>query len=149
MNEIEILSLVWFIIGIVLLLSELVLPGFVIFFFGVGALITSIIVFLTGIDSVPIQILIFLSSSLLCLAFLRKYFSKLFKGKIDNKDDLKDEFIGKKCIVINEIKPNSLKGKVEFNGSIWEADSEFYIDRGTTVEITERNNLTLKVKPVE
>ncbi|HCA43270.1 MAG TPA: hypothetical protein DEP28_08465, partial [Bacteroidetes bacterium] len=39
--------------------------------------------------------------------------------------------------------------KVEFNGSIWEADSEFYIDRGTTVEITERNNLTLKVKPVE
>ncbi|HRE40423.1 MAG TPA: NfeD family protein [Ignavibacteria bacterium] len=149
MNEIEILSLVWFIVGIILLLSELIIPGFVIFFFGIGALVTSLIIFFVGIESVPIQILIFLLSSILSLVLLRKYFSKLFKGKVDNKEELKDEFLGKKCLVINEIKPNSLKGKVELNGAIWEADSEFFIERGVTVEIIGRNNITLIVKPVE
>lgn len=34
-------ELVWFIIGLVLFLLELVLPGFVIFFFGVGAWVTT------------------------------------------------------------------------------------------------------------
>jgi len=131
------------------LLSELIIPGFVIFFFGIGALVTSLIIFFVGIESVPIQILIFLLSSILSLVLLRKYFSKLFKGKVDNKEELKDEFLGKKCLVINEIKPNSLKGKVELNGAIWEADSEFFIERGVTVEIIGRNNITLIVKPVE
>lgn len=142
-------SLIWFIIGIIFLFSELIMPGFIIFFFGIGGLVTSLSVYLFDIESVIIQIIIFLASSMLSLALLRKFFSKLFKGKVGSDKLLHDEFIGKKAMTIKEIKPNSLKGKVEFNGTQWDADSEFYIDKDTVVEITERRDLTLIVKPVE
>ena len=142
-------SLIWFIIGIIFLFSELIMPGFIIFFFGIGGLVTSLSVYLFDIESVIIQIIIFLASSMLSLALLRKFFSKLFKGKVGSDKLLHDEFIGKKAMTIKEIKPNSLKGKVEFNGTQWDADSEFFIDKDTVVEITERRDLTLIVKPVE
>jgi membrane protein implicated in regulation of membrane protease activity len=142
-------SLIWFIIGIIFLFSELIMPGFIIFFFGIGGLVTSLSVYLFDIESVIIQIIIFLASSMLSLALLRKFFSKLFKGKVGSDKLLHDEFIGKKAMTIKEIKPNSLKGKVEFNGTQWDADSEFFIDKDTVVEITDRRDLTLIVKPVE
>ena len=142
-------SLVWFIVGIVFLFAELVMPGFVIFFFGIGALVTALLAFFFNINSVIIQLLIFIGTSILSLVILRRSFSQLFKGKISNEKEVSDEFIGKRAKVISEIKPNSLNGKVEFNGTNWEADSDFYIDKGTVVVIVGRRNITLIVKPVE
>lgn len=141
--------LIWFIVGIVFLLAELIMPGFIIFFFGIGGLVTSLCTYLFGITSVVIQIIIFLTSSLLSLVLLRNFFSSLFKGKVDSVNKLKDEFIGRRAIVIKQIKPNSLPGKIEINGTHWEADSEFYIEKDSVVEITGRRDLTLIVKPVE
>lgn len=149
MSLLENYPLVWFIIGILFLFAELIMPGFIIFFFGIGALITALLTLMFGIESVAIQIIIFLAASMLSLVFLRKFFSKLFKGKVENKGGLSDEFIGRKVIVIKEIKPNSLKGKVELNGALWEADSEFYIKKDAVVEIIARKDLTVIVKPVE
>ena len=142
-------SLLWFIIGIIFLFAELIMPGFIIFFFGIGALVTALSIYLFNIESVIFQIIIFITSSLLSLVLLRKIFGNLFRGKVDSSKELKDEFIGKKAIVVNEIKPNSLKGKIEFNGTLWEADSDFYIDKDAVVEITGRRDLTLIVKPIE
>jgi len=142
-------SLMWFIIGIIFLFAELIMPGFIIFFFGIGALVTALSIYLFNIESVIFQIIIFITSSLLSLVLLRKIFGNLFRGKVDSSKELKDEFIGKKAIVVNEIKPNSLKGKIEFNGTLWEADSDFYIDKDAVVEITGRRDLTLIVKPIE
>jgi len=142
-------SLIWFIIGIVLLFAEIIMPGFIIFFFGIGGLTTALITYIINIESVIIQIVIFIISSMLSLVLLRNFFGKLFRGKVDSLKELKHEFIGKRAIVINEIKPNSLKGKIEFNGTLWEADSDFYIDKDAVVEITGRRDLTLIVKPLE
>lgn len=141
--------LIWFIIGLVFLFAELVLPGFIIFFFGIGGLITSLLTYIFGIDSVMIQIIIFIVTSLLSLILLRRIFNKLFRGNVDTQKDFLDEFVGKKAIVVNEIKPNSLKGKIEFNGTHWEADSDYFIDKDSVVEIIARRNLTLIVKPIE
>ncbi|MDQ3194726.1 MAG: NfeD family protein [Bacteroidota bacterium] len=139
----------WFIIGIIFLFAELIMPGFIIFFFGIGGLVTALSIYLFNIESVIFQIIIFITSSLLSLVLLRKFFGNLFRGKVDSLKELKDEFIGKKAIVVNDIKPNSLKGKIEFNGTLWEADSDFYIDKDAVVEITGRRDLTLIVKPIE
>lgn len=149
MSLLENYPLVWFIIGILFLFAELIMPGFIIFFFGIGALVTALLTLLFGIENVAVQILIFIASSMLSLVFLRKFFSKLFKGKVDAKGNVNDEFIGRKVIVAREIKPNSLKGKVELNGALWEADSEFYIKKDAVVEVIARKDLTLIVKPIE
>jgi len=142
-------SLIWFVIGIFFLLAELVLPGFIIFFFGIGGLFTSLVTYLFKIESIVVQIIIFISSSLLSLILLRNFFSSLFKGKVSSSNKLQDEFVGRRALVIKEIKPNSLPGKIEINGTYWKADSEFYIEKDSIVEITGRKDLTLIVKPVD
>jgi len=142
-------SLIWFIAGIFFLLTEILLPGFIIFFFGIGGLVTSLFTYIFNIDSIIVQILIFISSSVLSLVFLRNTFSKLFRGKVSGDKVLEDEFAGKRAVVIHEIIPDSLSGKVEFNGTNWEAKSDSFIDKGTVVEIIERKDLKLIVKPLE
>ena len=143
-------EIVWFIIGLVLMLAELVTPGFVIVFFGVGGWVTAIALALGLVTSLNGQLIVFLSSSLLSLLLFRKQGKEYFTGKISGRlqpgqslDDVK----GAKAVVVSEIKPNA-GGKVEFNGTQWQAESDTQIQKGTTVEIVERTNLILKVKPL-
>ena len=76
----EILSdpaVIWFLIGLGLLLLELVLPGLVILFFGTGAWVTALVCAIADIR-LNVQILIFLVASLLGLVLLRKYLKNRF-----------------------------------------------------------------------
>lgn len=79
---------------------------------------------------------------------MRKFFSNLFRGRI-NESRLSDEFIGRRALVIKEISPNSLPGKIEINGTYWEAVSDQFIEKESVVEITGRRDLTLIVKPIK
>jgi membrane protein implicated in regulation of membrane protease activity len=144
-------ELLWFIVGLILLFAELALPGFVIIFFGVGAWVTAFTVWTGLVESFSAQLLIFLVSSLLSLVLFRKQGKRYFEGKISGKlapgqslDDVK----GEKAVVVADIKPKSLDGKVEFNGTVWAAESDVDIAAGVVVEVVERANLTLKVKPL-
>ena len=77
------IPLIWLIAGLLMIGAEFIIPGFVIFFFGVGAIILSGLTWLIpGLQSnYLLQFIIWIASSGLTLAFLRKFFSKIFKGK--------------------------------------------------------------------
>jgi len=140
---------VWLVVGFLLIISEFAIPGLVIGFFGVGALIVGVLCsFLTL--SVNLQLLIFLSASVLLLLFLRKKFKKVFIGvsrpNMEDEGGL-DEFVGEKAVVKQDIKPN-LAGKVEFHGTDWEAEADAPIAAGTPVEIIGKKNITLIVKQI-
>lgn len=141
-------EIIWFVAGILMLVLEFVVPGLIIFFFGAGAILTAIVCMLFDIP-VGLQIAIFAATSLLSLIFLRNRFTKIFHGKVggEQREDDFDEFIGKKCSVIVPISPN-IQGKVEFRGTNWKAESEEHIGEGETVEIIDKDNITLKVKKV-
>jgi len=139
-------ELIWFIIGLVLFLLELVLPGFVIFFFGVGAWFTALVclIFHPGTD---IQILIFAIVSLLSLVALRRMIQKkVFYGKTDNSVLVEDEFTGREARAVTDIQPGK-KGKVEFKGTVWSAESDAEIYEGDIVIIERKDNFNLIVKP--
>ncbi|HOK25980.1 MAG TPA: NfeD family protein [Bacteroidales bacterium] len=139
-------ELLWFLLGLILFLLELILPGFVIFFFGVGAWTTAFVCLLFN-PGVDIQILIFALTSVLSLVALRRMIQKkFFYGKNDNSHLIEDEFTGKEAITLSEIKPGK-KGKVEFKGTVWTAESDTDIDEGETVIIISKDNFNLKVKP--
>ena len=70
-------AVIWFLIGLGLLLLELILPGLVILFFGIGAWITALVCAIADIN-LNWQIFIFLVASLLGLVLLRKYLKKRF-----------------------------------------------------------------------
>lgn len=149
--EINFGPLVWFIAGIFFFLAELAIPGFIIFFFGIGSWITAI-VSLFGVRDINIQLAVFLSSSLITLLLFRKEGKKIFEGKVKKMDDADDEllesFKGQKAKVIKEIVPGNIPGKVEFRGTLWNAISDEKIEKDEVVEIVRRDNITLIVKKI-
>jgi membrane protein implicated in regulation of membrane protease activity len=144
-------ELYWFLLGLALMLSELALPGFVIVFFGIGAWVTAFTLLLGFTEPFNVQLLVFLISSLLSLVLFRKQGQKYFQGRVSGKlDDVAklDDVRGERAVVIEDIVPATLAGKVEFHGTNWNAIAATEIKKGTPVEILERDNLTLKVKPI-
>lgn len=138
-------DLFWFILGLVFLILELVLPGFVIIFFGIGAWLTSLVclIFNPGLD---LQIIIFSITSILSLLLLRKMLAKKFfneGGK--SPDTLEDEFIGMEALALEDITSGS-KGKVEFKGTSWKALATNDVRSGQAVEITGKESINLIVK---
>jgi inner membrane protein len=139
-------ELVWFIIGLVLFLMELVVPGFVIFFFGFGAWVTALacLMFHPGTN---LQIVIFAVTSVLSLVALRRIIQeKFFYGKNDGTDTVEDEFTGKVGVATTDFGPNKV-GKVEFKGTTWNAESDSKITEGQPVIIIKKSSFNLIVKP--
>jgi inner membrane protein len=144
-------ELLWFLVGLVLLVSELALPGFVIIFFGFGAWITALLVGFGLLPSFNAQLLVFLITSVLCLAVFRKKGKRLFEGKVTrvwNPESSMDDVRGQRAIVLQPITPGTPGGRVEFHGTSWNAEADVMIPIGQMVEITGQDNLTLRVKPL-
>ena len=142
-------ELIWFLVGFVLLMFEFVLPGLIIFFFGVGAWVVAAVCMATEVQ-LNTQLLIFLATSILSLVFLRKWLKGIFLGHTKSQQDMThdlEEFVGKHAVVKEKITPN-LPGKIELHGTRWAAQAEVEIAEGSTVEVIAKDNLTLKVKTV-
>jgi membrane protein implicated in regulation of membrane protease activity len=139
-------ELFWFFIGLVLLLLELFTPGFVIFFFGVGAWVTALICLIAN-PGVNLQAVIFAVTSVLSMVVLRKMIQKKFFYKREAESDaLEDEFTGKEGVALTEIAPG-MNGKVEFKGTTWNGESEVPISKGQKVIILKKDSFKLIIKP--
>lgn len=139
---------IWAMVGLILLLMEFMLPGLIIFFFGVGAWIVAATCFFIDDVSVNIQIIIFIVSSLVLLLALRKWLRSVFVGHTYSKQagtqDINDS-VGEKVTVTKTINPPQT-GAVELHGVKWNAAAETTIEAGQLAEITGQDNLTLTVK---
>lgn len=110
---------IWFIVGVILLLSEFLIPGFTIFFFGIGALLTSLLMFLIpSLHNVFwLQITIFLFSSITLFITLRKYFRNTLKGDLYKE---RVDYLGEECKVL-EVVSEDKPGRILFRGTSWSA----------------------------
>jgi membrane protein implicated in regulation of membrane protease activity len=135
---------IWFLIGLALLLLELAVPGLIVIFFGVGAWIVAVCLLIFDM-SLTAQLLVFGITSIVSLLLLRKFLRKRFFKEVDsNEGSLDDEFIGR--IGIAETKLIAGKpGKISFKGTQWTAISDRDIDQGEQVKITGKDSITLKV----
>jgi membrane protein implicated in regulation of membrane protease activity len=139
-------ELVWFIIGLVLFLLELVLPGFVIFFFGVGAWVTALLCLIAH-PGINLQAIVFAVTSVLSLVLLRKMIQKrFFYNKDELSKEIDDEFTGRQAVALSDFGPGKI-GKVEFKGTSWKAESQSAITLGQVVVINRKENFTLFVEP--
>jgi inner membrane protein len=139
-------ELFWFLIGLVLFLAELVIPGFFIFFFGLGAWVTALVC-LIGNPGTNLQIIIFAVTSVLSLVALRRIIQKkFFYSKENLSEEVEDEFTGKEARASTDFGPDK-NGKVEFKGTTWKGESKSEIKEGQTVIIIDKENFTLIVKP--
>ena len=141
-------EVIWFLIGVGLLLLELVIPGLIFVFFGVGAWVTAAV--LLGIDiSFNSQLLLFGITSVGSLLVLRKSIRKKYMDvSISGVEDADNGFIGSQAVSLTEIALGK-DGKVEFNGSQWTACSLEKIEPRTAVIITGMKSIKLIVEPLK
>lgn len=138
---------IWFLIGLVFILLELVIPGLIIIFFGVGAWITSLclVIFDPGLN---FQLLIFITTSVLSLLALRKFLRYKFFGATQTEpDSLEDEFLGKTLFVDKDFQ-KGIPGKIVFKGTDWTAVSDMELKSGDQVKIIKKESITLHITKI-
>ncbi len=137
-------AVIWFGLGLALFLLEFLLPGFILFFFGLGAWIVALLTFFFDV-SINVQLMVFLASSIVSVLLFRNWVRRRFGLGQSNVNTLPDEFIGKTAIAETLIAPGK-RGRVEFKGTEWDACSDETITPGENVIITRIESILLHVK---
>ncbi len=138
---------VWLIISGICFILEIMTIGFLVFWFAIGALITSFVSLFTS--NIIIQTTVFILSST-ALIFL----TKPFVNKFSSSDKIQTNaysIIGKKAIVIKEINSKEGIGQIKIGSEIWSAKSKKdtqTIQEGTEVIISEINGVKAIVEPI-
>lgn len=140
--------LYWFILGTILAILEFAIPGVIIIFFGIACWIVSFIL-LIGINiNLGVQMILCAGISVLLIVVLRKKIKWLSGtgGKKYSKID-EDDFIGKTAVVIEPVSgTKGIKGKIKFEGSVWNASSNQDISENEVVTIKDKDGIILIVE---
>lgn len=139
-------ALIWFLVGLGLVLAELAVPGVILVFIGVAAWLVAILDWI-GVDSFSVQLWIFGITSIVLVFGARRFVKGWFTGKESSENgDIDEEFVGKIVTVVSAIEPNEF-GLVELKGAQWKATSSEALAEGSRAIVTARDNITLEVAP--
>lgn len=135
----------WIIIAGFCFIIEIATVGFLVFWFGIGALIAMIVSLFT--TNIAIQMAAFVVSSTILIFFTRKFANKISKNDENIKTNAYS-IIGKKGLVIKDIEPISGEGQVKVGTEVWSAKSanDVKIEKGTEVEVIEISGVKAIVK---
>ena len=130
MDNIISLYLIWFLIGLPFFIAEMAIPGFILFFFGLGAWVVSIVTAIFPDISFNKQILLFSISSIGSLLILRNYLKSVFLG-VQNEGN--DSYGPMKegdnlAVVTKDIKADGSYCEIKFQGTFYKAKSNEDID---------------------
>ncbi len=138
---------IWLIAAGIFFIAEIFTVGFLIFWLGVAALLTMIVSFFTS--NIIIQTSFFVISSGLLILL-----TKPFVNKVANNETIPTNvfsMIGKRAIVIQDIKCIEGTGQIKVNGEIWSAEgiNECDIPKDSEVEIVEIKGVKAIVEPIK
>lgn len=133
----NIMWLIWLAIGVGFIIAELMAPGFIVIFFGIGALIAGATAFFGS--TLQIQLVVFGVSSLVLLLLLRRYMASVFQGSAEAETaEEEDTAVGASAEVVEPIVPPR-SGRIKYQGTFWAAESAQSIDAGDMVRIVSRH----------
>lgn len=138
----NLLPVIWWIAGILMIVSEFFITDFVMFFFGLGAILTGLSAyFIPAVESnLMLQFLLWAGLSTLSLLGLRKYFGRVFRGKFFNPDK-ENDMLGASAKVVEDISPDN-PGRISYEGTTWKAISYTEsFSAGTTVSIISKEGI--------
>ena len=144
-------ELIWFLVGLALILLEFALPGVILAFFGAGAWVAAITTWFGLTDGLAAQLWVFALSSLLLLVLLRRRIKSRLSGYTSEVQDPNvnlDEFRGRKVTVLAAIAPGQTGGRVEYKGAGWGAVADSALAAGEQAVIVGVDGITLEVRPL-
>jgi membrane protein implicated in regulation of membrane protease activity len=135
----------WIIFGIVLVVAEIVVPLFIIIWFGLSAIVIGFIALLFATSFLS-ELALWIIFSLLFLFIWFKY----FKEPAISESGQSDFKLETKGVVIEKISDKK-RGKVRFEAPVlgssqWQAISDDVLEVGDSVHIVEVNGQLIKVK---
>jgi membrane protein implicated in regulation of membrane protease activity len=143
----------WAILGAVLITAEIFTTGFVLLWFGIGALAAAL-AGLAGVNSVPLQFLIFAVVSILLTAASRTIFVNYFSRE-KTGGDLKtgvEGLPGKIGTVVSSSCGALNEGAVKVFGSTWTAypaEGEEPLEAGDRVEVERVQGASIYVRRLD
>ena len=144
--------ILWTILGIILIIAEIFTPGFVLLWFGIGALAAAF-ASLVGLSSLPLQFLIFAIVSTALTAASRTIFVNYFSRE-KTGTDLKtgvDALPGKTGIVVSSSRGALNEGAVKVFGSTWTAypaEGEEPLEAGERVAVERVQGASIYVRRI-
>ncbi|MGI0152186.1 MULTISPECIES: NfeD family protein [Idiomarina] len=141
------IALVWIIIGVILILSELMLTSVIAVFLGIGAIVTGLLLHWGLIDQIATQFAVFGIVSLALLWLARGRIKQWFSGYTADEDESKPNFqrdIGARVTVVKGFRHGA--GRVTLNGVQWDAFSEDELEAGDTAWVVANEGIQLTVQ---
>ena len=134
--------IMWLAVGVLFLIVELLTTALVSIWFVPSAIITCLLSFI--VDSLLIQIAIFVVLSAVFMVVCRKIYNKHIKKPVDDVDQ-NEKLLGKTATVTEDT--NGITGRILVGDVYWRAVSENgdIIQKGETVKIKGVNGTTLVI----
>jgi membrane protein implicated in regulation of membrane protease activity len=132
----------WFMLGFALTALEIVIPGFVIFWFGIAGVVTGLIALI--LPSIPAQVAIFVILSGVLVAASQRIARRW--NHATPKQVGSERMIGAEGLVTSSIQPPA-PGMVEILGELWGAESSVPLEAGRLVHVERVVGTHVVVKP--
>ncbi len=142
---------IWGTTGLFLMLAELIIPGGIVVFLGLSAILVSASLQLGLIDNLMQAFTLFFVSSIVLLLAFRNVGQKMVGGDstIENTDENLDVY-GHQVKVIETIGPGTKQGRIEFQGTEWTALGDGgEIKAGQKAKIICRENISYVVEKAD
>ncbi len=139
---------IWLLIALISFIMEIFIPSFILFNFGVGALVGSLA---AGLNlSIEWQIVLFSLGTLMSFFLVRPVMKKIAYNHSEDRKTNIDAMVGRYAKVTEEISNENNRGRVLLDGDNWQARSlsNDEIPTGSTVEIVQLNSIILIVKKI-
>ncbi|MFH0782241.1 MAG: NfeD family protein [Pseudomonadota bacterium] len=143
-------ALYWLMMGVMLLLPALVLPGFVLFFFAAGALAAALVVWFVPTTSIVAQLGFFIAASFVPL-LLREVIQKrsLSSTPTMETEDVSMQLAvpGDRGVVCVTIAPPA-EGWIKYSGASWRATADERISEGEIVAVVHQKGQVVHVATI-
>jgi len=138
----------WIILGALLIILELVVPGAVLVFLGAGALLVALLIWLGLIQTWIASITAWFIISLALLLALRSFFQRFISGDEEKHTTDEDgDAYGLIVEVVETITPEN-EGRIRYRGTTWQAACyDHTLEVGEKAQIIFRENLIWIVDP--
>lgn len=141
------MGLIWIVVGILLVISELLATSVIAVFIGFGAIVTGILIQLNVLETAASQYLVFGGVSLFSLLIARKKLKELFVGRLADPKKNSQQFqkqLGERVTVSQSFQQG--RGRVLLNGVQWSARSQDPLVVDEVAWVVNHDGITLDVQ---
>ena len=144
----QILPIIWVVLGVAFMIAEIFTLGFVLFWFGIGAIVAALAGYLGA--GIGLQFLIFAVVSIALTAMSRTILTRYLPHPTDRVLTAIDSLPGKVGTVIGPSKGALNEGAVKVYGSTWTAYpvDDVALTEGEKVEVVEVKGSSIYVRRI-